>query len=38
MHTNRCDNTCRQMCHAKGSGRESKIQEFMYRETMNVEH
>ena len=37
MHTDRCGNTCRQKCCAKGSGKEVKIQEFMYRDTMNVE-
>jgi len=37
MHTDRCGNTCRQKCHAKGSGKEVKIQEFRYRDTMNVE-
>ena len=30
-------NTCRQKSCAKGSGKEVKIQEFMYRDTMNVE-
>ena len=30
MHTDRCGNTCRQKCYAKGSGKEVKIQEFMY--------
>ena len=30
-------NTCRQKCPAKGSGKEVKIQEFRYRDTMNVE-
>ena len=30
-------NTCRQKCCAKGSGKEVKIQEFMYRDTANVE-
>jgi hypothetical protein len=35
--TDRCDNTCRQKCCAKGSGKEVKIQEFMYKETTNVE-
>ena len=38
MHADRCGNTCRQKCCAKGSGREVKIQEFMYRDTTNVEH
>jgi len=37
MHTDRCGNTCRQKCCAKGSGKEVKIQEFMYKETTNVE-
>jgi len=37
MHTDRCGNTCRQKCLAKGSGKEVKIQEFRYRDTMNVE-
>ena len=37
MHTNICGNTCRQKCCAKGSGKEVKIQEFMYRDTTNVE-
>ena len=37
MHTNRCDNTRRQKSCAKGSGKEVKIQEFMYRDTTNVE-
>ena len=36
MHTDRCGNTSRQKCCAKGSG-EVKIQEFMYRDTANVE-
>ena len=29
--------TCRQKCCAKGSGKKVKIQEFMYRDTANVE-
>ena len=37
MHTGRCGNTRRQKCCAKGSGKEVKIQEFMYRDTTNVE-
>ena len=37
MHTDRCGNTCRQKCCAKGSGKEVKIQEFVYRDTANVE-
>ena len=31
MHTDRCGNTRRQKCCAKGSGKEVEIQEFMYR-------
>jgi len=30
MHTDRCGNTHRQKWHAKGSGKEVKMQEFMY--------
>ena len=30
MHTNRCGNTRRQKCCAKGSGKEVEIQKFMY--------
>jgi hypothetical protein len=37
MHTDRCDNTCRQKCCAKGSVKEPKIQEFRYRDTMDME-
>ena len=37
MHTDRCGNICRQKCRAKGSGKEVKIEEFMYRDTTNVE-
>ena len=37
MHTDRCGNTSRQKCCAKGSGKEVKIQEFVYRDTANVE-
>ena len=33
MPTDRCGNTRRQKCCAKGSGKEVKIQEFVYRET-----
>jgi hypothetical protein len=29
MHTERCGNTSKQKCHAKGSRKETKIQEFM---------
>ena len=37
MHTDRCGNTCRQKCLLTGSGKTVKIQEFMYRDTANVE-
>ena len=37
MHTDRCGNTRRQKCCAKGSGKEVKIQQFVYRDTTNVE-
>jgi hypothetical protein len=37
MHTDRCGNTRRQKCCAKGSGKKVKIQEFMYKNTTNVE-
>jgi hypothetical protein len=37
MHTDRCGNTCRQKCCAKGSRREAIIQECMYRDIINVE-
>ena len=37
MQTDRCGNTCRQKCCAKGSGKEVKIQEFMYGDIANVE-
>ena len=37
MNTDRCGNTRRQKCCAKGSGKEVTIQEFMYRDTTNVE-
>jgi len=37
MHTDRCGNTRRKKCCAKGSGKEVKIQEFRYRNTTNVE-
>jgi hypothetical protein len=37
MHTDRCGNTRRQKCCAKGSGKEVETQEFMYRDTTNVE-
>ena len=38
MHTDRCGNTSRQKCHTKGSSEETKIQQFMYRDTANVVH
>ena len=37
MHTDRCGYTGRQKCCVKGSGKEVEIQEFMYRDTTNVE-
>ena len=37
MHTDRCGNTSRQKCRAKGSGKEVKIQAFSFRDTTNVE-
>ena len=37
MHTDRCGSTCRQKCFAKGSGKEAEIQEFIYRDTTDVE-
>jgi hypothetical protein len=37
MHTDRCGNTCRLKRFAKRSGKEVKIQEFMYRDTATVE-
>jgi hypothetical protein len=37
MHTDRCGNTCRQKCRAKGSGKALKYI-FMNRNTTNVEH
>ena len=37
MHADRCGNTRRQKCCVKGSGKEVKIQKFMYRDTTNVE-
>ena len=36
-NTGRCGNTRRQKCCAKGIGKEVKIQEFVYRDTANVE-
>ena len=37
MHTDRCGNTRKRKCCAKGSGKEVKIQEFMHRDKTNVE-
>ena len=37
MHTDRCGNTRRQKCCTKESAKEVKIQQFMYRDTTNVE-
>jgi hypothetical protein len=37
MHTDRCGNTCRQKCCSKGSVKEVETQEFVYRDTTNVE-
>ena len=37
MHTDRCGNTRRQKGCAKGRGKEVEIQEFMCRDTTNVE-
>jgi len=37
MYTDRCGNTRRQKCRAKGSRKKVKIQEFRYRDTVNVE-
>jgi len=37
MHADRYGNTRRQKGCAKGSAKEVKIQEFMYRDTTNVE-
>ena len=37
MHTDRCGNSRRQKCRAKGSGKEVKIQEFRYRDITKVE-
>jgi hypothetical protein len=37
MHTDRCGNPRMQKCCAKGSGKGAKVQDFMYRDTMNAE-
>jgi hypothetical protein len=34
-HIHGCGNTHRQKCLAQGKGKEAKIQDFMYRNTMN---
>ena len=36
MHSDRCGHTSGRECYANGSGKETKIQEFMYKDTMNV--
>jgi hypothetical protein len=36
-HIDRCGDTRRKKCHAKGSRIGAKLQEFMYRDTTNVE-
>ena len=38
IHTDGCGNTSGQECHTKEGRKESKIQEFMCRDTMNVEY
>ena len=38
MLTDRCGNTGGLKCHAKGSRKYTKIRQFMYRDTANVEH
>jgi hypothetical protein len=38
MHTDRCGNTSGQKCHIEGSSKETKMQEFMYRDTTDVGH
>jgi len=38
MHTDRCGNTRGQKCCAKGSGKEVKIKDILYRYTTDVEH
>jgi hypothetical protein len=37
MHTDGCGDPRRQKCHAKGSGKQTKIQQFRYSDIMNVE-
>ena len=36
MHSDRCDHTSGWECHDNGSRKETKIQEFVYRDTMSV--
>jgi hypothetical protein len=36
-HVDRCGVTRRKKCRAKGSRKGAKLQEFMYRDTTNVE-
>jgi hypothetical protein len=38
LYTDGCGNTSGEKCYTKEGRKESKIQEFMYRDTMNVEH
>ena len=38
MNTDRCGSTSRQECYTKGSRKETKIQEFMHRDTTDVEY
>jgi hypothetical protein len=38
MQANICGNTSGQKCHAKGSRKETKTQQFMYTHTTNLEH
>jgi len=38
MHTDRCGNIYGETCHAKGSGKETKVQKFVCRDTTNEEH
>ena len=37
MHSGRCGNTRRRKCCVKGSGKQVKTQEFLHRDTTNVE-
>jgi len=36
MRTDRSGNICKKKFRAKGSGKEAKIQDFVYRDTTNV--